>query len=90
MNSLRLFLVDKLNAAHTLFDTFGGSRTISNTSTSNFTQMTAFDFDHSGQIVSASIQVSAVKLCGFFCRVSRLGYGFVRTPTALVLHLNKF
>jgi len=54
---MNLFAVDKLNAVHLLLDTFGGSRTISNTSTSNFTQLTTLDFDHSGQIVSASIQV---------------------------------
>lgn len=54
-----LCVVDKLSAVYVLLDTFGGSRTISNTSTSNFTQLTTLDFDHSGQIVSASIQVSS-------------------------------
>jgi len=54
--------VEKLSAVHVLLDTFGGSRTISNTSTTNFTQISTFYFDHSGQIVSASFQVGLTRL----------------------------
>nr|XP_022343138.1 unconventional myosin-XVIIIa-like isoform X3 [Crassostrea virginica] len=48
---------DKLNAISTLMDAFGNSRSILNTNASRFGQLTTLDFDHSGQIVSASIQV---------------------------------
>jgi len=57
--AVHLFPVEKLNAVHLLLDTFGGSRTISNTSTTNYTQISSFSFDHSGQIVSASFQVTS-------------------------------
>ena len=50
---------EKLSAVHLLLDTFGGSRTVSNTSTTNYTQISSFSFDHSGQIVSAAFQVSS-------------------------------
>lgn len=39
-------------------DAFGNSRSILNTNASRFGQLTTLDFDHSGQIVSASIQVN--------------------------------
>nr|XP_022342431.1 unconventional myosin-XVIIIa-like isoform X7 [Crassostrea virginica] len=48
---------DKLNAISTLMDAFGNSRSILNTNASRYGQLTTLDFDHSGQIVSASIQV---------------------------------
>ncbi|XP_061197943.1 unconventional myosin-XVIIIa-like isoform X2 [Saccostrea echinata] len=48
---------DKLNAVSTLMDAFGNSRSILNTNASRYGQLTTLDFDHSGQIVSASIQV---------------------------------
>ncbi|XP_064613479.1 LOW QUALITY PROTEIN: unconventional myosin-XVIIIa-like [Liolophura sinensis] len=51
-----VFTVSKLNAINTLLEAFGNSRTILNTNASRFTQVTSLDFDHAGQIVSASIQ----------------------------------
>lgn len=51
-------LGDKLNAISTLMDAFGNSRSILNTNASRYGQLTTLDFDHSGQIVSASIQVN--------------------------------
>ncbi|XP_052268542.1 unconventional myosin-XVIIIa-like isoform X7 [Dreissena polymorpha] len=52
-----ILTVDKLNAMTMLLEAFGNSRTILNTSASRFSQMTTLDFDHNGQIVSASVQV---------------------------------
>ncbi|KAL4224255.1 TRAFAC class myosin-kinesin ATPase superfamily [Mactra antiquata] len=49
--------VDKLNAMTELLEAFGCSRTILNTSASRFSQLTTLDFDHNGQVVSASVQV---------------------------------
>ncbi|XP_067682622.1 unconventional myosin-XVIIIa-like isoform X2 [Haliotis asinina] len=49
--------VEKLNAIMSLLESFGNSRTLLNTNASRFTQITTLDFDHSGQINSASIQV---------------------------------
>ena len=57
--------MEKLNAVHVLMDTFGGSRTISNTSTTNYTQISTLNFDHSGQIVSAAFQVAVVNFPAF-------------------------
>ncbi|KAL5016328.1 hypothetical protein ScPMuIL_005917 [Solemya velum] len=48
--------VEKLNAVLILLEAFGNSRTILNTNASRFSQITTLDFDHSGQIASASIQ----------------------------------
>ena len=52
------FSVEKLQAVFTLLDAFGNSRTIMNTSASKYTSITSLDFDHSGQIAAASVQVS--------------------------------
>ncbi|XP_046371611.2 unconventional myosin-XVIIIa-like isoform X3 [Haliotis rufescens] len=49
--------VDKLTAIMSLMESFGNSRTLLNTNASRYTQITTLDFDHSGQINSASIQV---------------------------------
>ena len=49
--------VDKLNSIFALMDAFGNSRTIMNTNATRYTQMVSLDFDHAGQIGSASIQV---------------------------------
>ncbi|KAL3858074.1 hypothetical protein ACJMK2_012688 [Sinanodonta woodiana] len=48
--------VDKLNATLILLEAFGNSRTILNTNASRFAQLTTLDYDHVGQIVSASVQ----------------------------------
>ena len=47
---------DKLEAVFTLLEAFGNSRTIMNTSATDVIQIISFDFDHIGQIVSASVQ----------------------------------
>ena len=49
--------MDKLSSMTLLLEAFGNSRTILNTSASRFSQITTLDFDHNGQVVSASIQV---------------------------------
>ncbi len=49
--------VEKLMAVFTLLDAFGNARTILNTSATKYTQLFSLDFDHSGQIGAASIQV---------------------------------
>ena len=56
-NSALFFSVEKLNAMTILIEAFGNSRTILNTTASRYSQLTTIDYDHSGQIVSASIQV---------------------------------
>ena len=56
--SYYFFSVEKLNAMTILIEAFGNSRTILNTTASRFSQLTTIDYDHSGQIVSASVQVS--------------------------------
>ena len=52
-----MFSADKLNSVFTLLDAFGNSRTIMNTSATKFSSLFSLDFDHSGQIASASVQV---------------------------------
>ena len=52
-----IFSVEKLTAVNTLMEAFGNSRTILNTNGSRYAQLTTLDFDHSGQISSASVQV---------------------------------
>ena len=49
--------MEKLTAVNTLMEAFGNSRTILNTNGSRYAQLTTLDFDHSGQISSASVQV---------------------------------
>ncbi|ESO91677.1 hypothetical protein LOTGIDRAFT_163407 [Lottia gigantea] len=48
---------DKINAISVLTEAFGNCRTLLNTSASRFTRLFTIDFDHSGQIASASLQV---------------------------------
>lgn len=52
-----ILTVEKLTAVSTLMEAFGNSRTILNTNASRYAQLTTLDFDHSGQISSASVQV---------------------------------
>jgi len=49
--------VERLNAISTLLEAFGNSRTVLNTNATRFTQIFSLDYDHTGQIASASIQV---------------------------------
>lgn len=51
-------------------DAFGNSRSILNTNASRYGQLTTLDFDHSGQIVSASIQVNKQCLADYDLAVS--------------------
>ena len=60
---------DKLQAVTSLLEAFGNSRTILNTNASRFSQLTTLDFDHSGQITSASIQVSIYLLYAYLFSV---------------------
>ena len=48
----------RLNAIHTLLESFGNSRTVMNANATRFTQIFSVDCDHSGLIVSASVQVT--------------------------------
>ncbi|XP_012936920.1 unconventional myosin-XVIIIa [Aplysia californica] len=48
--------VEKLASVYTLLHAFGNSRTSLNVNASRFTQIFTLDFDHSGQIGSASVQ----------------------------------
>lgn len=46
-----------VNAINTITEAFGNSKTCMNANATRFTQIFSVDFDHSGQIVSASVQV---------------------------------
>lgn len=48
---------DRLSAIHLLLEAFGNSRTVMNAGATRFTEIFSVDFDHSGLIVSASIQM---------------------------------
>lgn len=58
------FLGEKLNAIYTLLEAFGNCRTVMNANATRFTQLFSIDIDHSGQIVSASLQV--IKILNIF------------------------
>lgn len=49
--------IEKLNALFTILEAFGNSRTHMNSNATRFTQLFSLDFDQSGQIASASLQV---------------------------------
>ncbi|CAG5121918.1 unnamed protein product, partial [Candidula unifasciata] len=51
-----VFTVEKMVSVYTLLHAFGNSRTSLNVNASRFTQIFTIDFDHSGQIGSASVQ----------------------------------
>ncbi|OXU31521.1 hypothetical protein TSAR_014275 [Trichomalopsis sarcophagae] len=53
----KILTIEKLNAVFTLLEAFGNSRTHINTNATRFTQLFSLDFDQSGQIASASLQV---------------------------------
>ena len=48
---------DKVSAISVILDAFGNSRTIMNTNSSRFSQIFSIDFDTSGYIASASLQI---------------------------------
>jgi myosin XVIII len=55
--SNKILNAEKINAVHTILDYFGNSQTTTNVNATRFTQLFSINFDHIGQIVSASIQV---------------------------------
>ncbi|XP_052889550.1 unconventional myosin-XVIIIa isoform X2 [Anopheles moucheti] len=58
--SVRALTVEKVSAIGTIMDAFGNERTALNGNATKFTQIFALDFDHSGQIVSGSIQIMPI------------------------------
>lgn len=53
----KILTAEKVNAINTITDAFGNSKTCMNSNATRFTQIFSVDFDHSGQIVSAAVQV---------------------------------
>ncbi|XP_076684276.1 unconventional myosin-XVIIIa isoform X3 [Andrena cerasifolii] len=53
----KVLTIEKLNALFTVMEAFGNSRTHMNSNATRFTQIFSLDFDQSGQIASASLQV---------------------------------
>ncbi|XP_023333583.1 unconventional myosin-XVIIIa [Eurytemora carolleeae] len=49
--------LDKLSGIHTILEAFGNSRTLLNANATRFSQIFSVHYDHSGSIVSGSIQV---------------------------------
>ena len=52
-----IFKFIRLSAINTLLEAFGNTRTIMNANATRFSQIFSVDFDHSGVIASASVQV---------------------------------
>ena len=52
-----ILTVARLNAINSLLEAFGNTRTIMNANATRFSQIFSIDFDHSGVIASASVQV---------------------------------
>lgn len=53
----KLLTAEKINAINTILEAFGNTKTCMNSNATRFTQIFSLDFDHSGQIASASVQV---------------------------------
>ncbi|XP_063988212.1 unconventional myosin-XVIIIa isoform X1 [Diachasmimorpha longicaudata] len=53
----KILTIEKLNALFTVLEAFGNSRTHMNSNATRFTQIFSLDFDQSGAIASASLQV---------------------------------
>ncbi|XP_043283473.1 unconventional myosin-XVIIIa isoform X3 [Venturia canescens] len=53
----KILTIEKLNALFTVLEAFGNSRTHMNSNATRFSQLFSLDFDQSGQIASASLQV---------------------------------
>ncbi|KAI4495079.1 hypothetical protein M0804_001280 [Polistes exclamans] len=53
----KILTIEKLNSLFTVLEAFGNSRTHMNSNATRFTQLFSLDFDQSGQITSASLQV---------------------------------
>lgn len=58
----QILTIEKLNALFTVLEAFGNSRTHMNSNATRFSQLFSLDFDQSGQIASASLQVKEVSL----------------------------
>lgn len=54
----KLMSAEKVNAINTIMESFGNTKTCMNSNATRFTQILSLDFDHTGQIASASLQVS--------------------------------
>lgn len=53
----KLLTAEKVNAINTILEAFGNTKTVMNSNATRFTQIFSLDFDHSGQIASASVQI---------------------------------
>lgn len=53
----KIITVEKVNAINTILEAFGNTRTCLNSNATRFTQIFSLDFDHTGMIASASVQV---------------------------------
>lgn len=53
----RLLTAEKVNAINVILEAFGNSKTVINSNATRFTQIFSLDFDHAGQIASASLQI---------------------------------
>ncbi|XP_055903607.1 unconventional myosin-XVIIIa isoform X1 [Eupeodes corollae] len=53
----KLLTAEKVNAINTILEAFGNTKTSLNSNATRFTQILSLDFDQSGQIASASVQV---------------------------------
>ena len=49
---------EKVNSVNNILEAFGNAKTCLNTNATRLTQLLSLDFDQSGQIASASLQVS--------------------------------
>lgn len=58
----KVLSVEKLNAINTIMEAFGNTKTCMNNNATRFTQLFSLDFDHTGMIASASIQVRKINL----------------------------
>jgi len=71
MTVFQVVTVEKLNAISMVLEAFGNARTVLSANATRFTQIFSLDYDQSGQIASASVQVC----CPHFVAVCR-GYSF--------------
>ncbi|XP_065090928.1 unconventional myosin-XVIIIa isoform X2 [Ochlerotatus camptorhynchus] len=53
----KILSVERVSAVNTILEAFGNAKTCLNTNATRFTQIFSVDFDHCGQIASASVQI---------------------------------
>lgn len=53
----KVITVEKVNAINTVLEAFGNTKTCLNNNATRFTQIFSLDFDHTGMIASASVQM---------------------------------